>query len=35
MMAKTAELLSLRDEFRRYLFTGGAASGMRGGLSLP
>jgi len=24
-----------RDELRRYLFTGGVASGMRGGLSLP
>ena len=35
MMAKTAESLLLREEFRRYLFTGGAASGMRGGLSLP
>src|SRR5262252_1499373 len=34
MMAKTAELLLLRDKLRRYLFTGGAASGMRGGLSL-
>jgi len=34
-MAKTAELLLLRDKLRRYLFTGGAASGMRGGLSLP
>ncbi len=35
MMAKTAETWLLREEFRRYLFTGGAASGMRGGLSLP
>ena len=34
-MAKTAELLLLRDKLRRNLFTGGAASGMRGGLSLP
>jgi hypothetical protein len=34
-MAKTAELLLLRDKLRGYLFTGGAASGMRGGLSLP
>ena len=25
----------LRDKLRRNLFTGGAASGMRGGLSLP
>ena len=30
MMAKTAETWLLREEFRRYLFTGGAASGMRG-----
>ena len=35
MMAKTAETWLLREEFRRYLFTGGTASGMRGGLSLP
>ena len=34
-MAKTADLLLLRDELRRDLFTGGVASGMRGGLSLP
>ncbi len=34
-MAKTAERKLLRDELRRYLFTGGVASGMRGGLSLP
>ena len=34
-MAKTAECSVLRDEFRRYLFTGGVASGMRSGLSLP
>jgi hypothetical protein len=32
---KTAALLLLRDKLRRYLFTGGAASGMRGGLGLP
>ena len=32
---KTAGSLLLRDQLRRNLFTGGAASGMRGGLSLP
>ena len=32
---KTAALSLLRDKLRRNLFTGGAASGMRGGLSLP
>jgi hypothetical protein len=32
---KTAVWLWLRDKLRRHLFTGGAASGMRGGLSLP
>ena len=32
---QTAALLLLRDKLRRNLFTGGAASGMRGGLSLP
>ena len=32
---KTAVWLLLRDKLRRHLFTGGAASGMRGGLSLP
>ena len=31
---KTAVLSLLRDKLRRNLFTGGAASGMRGGLSL-
>ena len=35
MKAKTAERKLLRDELRRYRFTGGVASGMRGGLSLP
>jgi hypothetical protein len=32
---KTAALWLPRDKLRRNLFTGGAASGMRGGLSLP
>ena len=32
---KTAGVSLLRDKLRRNLFTGGAASGMRGGLSLP
>ena len=32
---KTAVWSLLRDKLRRNLFTGGAASGMRGGLSLP
>jgi hypothetical protein len=33
--AKTAVALRLRDRLRGNLSTGGAASGMRGGLSLP
>ena len=32
---KTAEESLPRDKLRRNLFTGGVASGMRGGLSLP
>ena len=32
---KTAVWSLLRDKLRRHLFTGGVASGMRGGLSLP
>ena len=34
-MSKTVEESLTRDKLRRNLFTGGVASGMRGGLSLP